>query len=122
MWYLAKIVYRITCGDGRHQAQFDEQLRLVQAPGEAVALRRAAEIGVLGEDRFRNKESQLVAWTFVNISELYPLQEFFDGAELYSQVHETDDESAYVNFVHYKAHCIRERAEQTTTNFASFSL
>ncbi|MEP7129294.1 MAG: DUF4288 domain-containing protein, partial [Chitinophagales bacterium] len=27
-WYLAKIVFRIICGDGLHQPQFDEQLRL----------------------------------------------------------------------------------------------
>ena len=30
-WYLAKIVYRILCGEGEHTAQFDEQLRLVSA-------------------------------------------------------------------------------------------
>ena len=30
-WYLAKIVYRIICGQGNHTAQFDEQLRLIQA-------------------------------------------------------------------------------------------
>lgn len=30
-WYLTKIVYRIICGQGNHTAQFDEQLRLIQA-------------------------------------------------------------------------------------------
>ncbi|RYY38802.1 MAG: DUF4288 domain-containing protein [Chitinophagaceae bacterium] len=121
-WFLAKIVYRITCGDGQHQAQFDEQLRLLQASTEAEALERATEIGLAGEERFRNQDAQLVAWTFVNIPELYPLHAQLDGAELYSQVRETDDASAYVNFVHYKAHCIRARAEQTDSSFASFPL
>ena len=30
-WYLAKLVFRIICGEGNHAAQFDEQLRLVNA-------------------------------------------------------------------------------------------
>lgn len=109
-WYLAKIIYRITCGQGAHQPQFDEQLRLVAAGSEAEALERATELGLQGEERFANNEAQLVAWTFVNVPELYPLQSLLDGAELYSQVHETDDASGYINFVHYKAHCLRERA------------
>ena len=29
-WYLAKIVYRIICGEGNHTPQFDEQLRLIK--------------------------------------------------------------------------------------------
>jgi len=28
-WYLAKMVFRIICGEGNHTAQFDEQLRLI---------------------------------------------------------------------------------------------
>ena len=28
-WYMAKLIFRIVCGDGEHTAQFDEQLRLV---------------------------------------------------------------------------------------------
>ncbi|GAB4094361.1 DUF4288 domain-containing protein [Flaviaesturariibacter terrae] len=111
-WYLAKIVYRITCGDGSHGPQFDEQLRLLLAGTEAEALQRATGMGVQGEDCFRNQEQQLVTWNFVNVPELYPLETVLDGAELYSQIRETDDASAYINFVHYKAHCLRERAEQ----------
>ena len=30
-WYLAKLVYRIICGEGNHKPQFDEQLRLIYA-------------------------------------------------------------------------------------------
>src|SRR4051812_36848871 len=112
-WFLAKIIYRITCGDGQHQPQFDEQLRLVWAEDEPDALERAVALGLLGEERFRNKHEQLVSWTFVNIPELYPLQALMDGAEIYSQIRETDDAASYINFVHYKAHCIRERATTT---------
>ena len=44
-WYMAKIVYQIICGEGNHKPQFDEQLRLIEAPTENEALRKAQEIG-----------------------------------------------------------------------------
>jgi hypothetical protein len=108
-WYLAKIIYRITCGSGHHGPQFDEQLRLVEAHSDAEAYQRALELGRSGEDSFANKEAQLVAWSFVDIAELHRLHTLLDGAELYSQVREMDDAADYINFVHYKARCIRER-------------
>jgi hypothetical protein len=108
-WYLAKIIYRITCGSGGHQPQFDEQLRLVQARTEYEAFLRAATLGRSGEDRFENEGAQLVSWTFVDIAELNLLAPDLDGVELYSQVREADDAGDYINFVHYKASCIRER-------------
>ena len=43
-WFLAKIVYRIVCGDGDHTPQFDEQLRLVQATDESSAFEKAKAI------------------------------------------------------------------------------
>ncbi|MDQ3846676.1 MAG: DUF4288 domain-containing protein [Bacteroidota bacterium] len=36
-WYLTKIIYRIICGNGDHKAQFDEQLRLVEASSKQEA-------------------------------------------------------------------------------------
>jgi hypothetical protein len=44
-WYLAKIVYRIICGDGDHTAQFDEQLRLIYAANKEDAFYKAQHIG-----------------------------------------------------------------------------
>jgi hypothetical protein len=121
-WYLAKIIYRITCGNGGHQPQFDEQLRLLEAAGEYEAFRRALDIGRSGEDCFTNNEAQLVAWTFVDIAELHPLHTLLDGAELYSQVRETDDAHDYINFVHYKSRCIRERLMTTNQQLAPVTI
>lgn len=44
-WYLAKIVYRIICGEGDHIAQFDEQLRLINAASKVDAFHKAQLIG-----------------------------------------------------------------------------
>jgi hypothetical protein len=33
-WYVAKLVFRVISGNGDHNAQFDEQLRLINADNE----------------------------------------------------------------------------------------
>ena len=43
-WYLTKNVYRIICGQGNHTAQFDEQLRLIEADSSQEAFEKATEL------------------------------------------------------------------------------
>jgi len=105
-WYLAKIVFRIVCGDGEHTAQFDEQLRLVNAPTKQQAFDKAVELGKAEEDLFLNIHRQPVRWTFVNVSELYRMEELLDGAEIYSKIKEVEDGSGYTDLVHNKAKLI----------------
>ena len=45
-WYLAKMVFRIVCGDGNHAAQFDEQLRLISAGSKEEAFDTAVALSV----------------------------------------------------------------------------
>lgn len=108
-WYLAKIVFRIICGEGSHKAQFDEQLRLVWASNEECALEKAVSWGKQEEERFLNDKHQLVYWKFVNVSELYTLSELIDGAELYSQIKESDRPDHYTDTVHKKFEHIRAK-------------
>ncbi|MCR6721963.1 MAG: DUF4288 domain-containing protein [Chitinophagaceae bacterium] len=102
-WYLAKLVFRIVCGDGQHTAQFDEQLRLVAGTDKENAFRKAYDIARQEEDSFYNRKEQLVRWEFINISELYHLQELIDGAELYSRIEERENADAYIHAIHQKA-------------------
>jgi hypothetical protein len=106
-WYLAKIVYRITCGDGNHTGQFDEQLRLVAAENKEDAFHKAQSIGKQEEEFFLDQKQQLVQWQFINVCELYKLSELIDGAELYSRIEERDDADNYIHIVHQKAGHIR---------------
>ncbi|MDQ6609157.1 MAG: DUF4288 domain-containing protein [Bacteroidota bacterium] len=108
-WYLIKIVYQIICGDGNHTAQFDEQLRLITAGDEEEALDKATAIGYQEEESFCNDKQQLVQWRFVNITELYPVSKWVDGAEVHSQIREAEDGDAYSNFVHHKAFQLRKK-------------
>jgi hypothetical protein len=105
-WFLAKIVFRIICGDGDHAAQFDEQLRLINAYNKQQAFDKAVELGRSEEDSFYNIHRQPVHWEFVNVSELYHMEELLDGAEIYSKIKEVPDGMDYSELVHNKAKLI----------------
>lgn len=107
-WFLAKIVYRILCGDGRHRAQFDEQLRLISAYDADDAFLKATGIGQAEAETFFNNRQQAVEWQFVNVSELYRMQDLTDGAEVYSRINEVEDAEGYIDFVHHKAQGLQQ--------------
>ena len=102
-WYLAKIVFRIICGDGEHTPQFDEQLRLVSADNKENAFYKAGDIGRQEDETFFNSKQQLVRWQFINVCEVYRLSELIDGAEMYSRIEERDDAEAYIHVVNRKS-------------------
>ncbi len=112
-WYLAKIVYRIICGKGEHTAQFDEQLRLIEAEDALHAFNKAQLLGDRGQDTFLNQQHALVQWKFINVSELYQLDTLVDGAELYSKIKEEDDADSFIRITNLKAaHLLSVKAEQ----------
>ena len=106
-WYLAKMVFRIICGEGEHTPQFDEQLRLVAGLSKEEAFQKAREMGQREEEAFYNTKEQLVQWQFISVSELYQLQELIDGAELYSRIEEQEHADSYLHIIHKKAEQIR---------------
>jgi len=102
-WYLAKLVYRIICGDGTHTPQFDEQLRLVQAADNLQAFQKARMIGEKEEDSFLNNSEKPVHWKFIDVSEMHTLDDLIDGAEMYSKINEEEDADVYIHITHLKA-------------------
>lgn len=102
-WFLARIVYRILCGEGCHTAQFDEQLRLIEAPNQREALEKALKMGKMEEDCFPNADEQLVRWKFINVTDLYKLGPQIDGAEVYSRIEEREPAEAYIQMLNQKA-------------------
>lgn len=107
-WYLAKIIFRIVCGEGNHTPQFDEQLRLIAAENNEQAIDKAAIVGRQESACFTNVQQQMVEWRFVNVTELYRLSEFVDGAELYSRIQEADDADAYLQLVNDRAAFVKQ--------------
>jgi hypothetical protein len=101
--YLAKIVYQIICGEGNHTPQFDEQLRLIAATNYSAAFEKATEIGYHDEHSFQNHFQKLVQWKFVNVSELFCIADYADGAEMYSCIKEIPNPKFYIDEIHKKA-------------------
>jgi hypothetical protein len=114
-WYLAKIVFQIICGDGKHTPQFDEQLRLIQATSKQQAFNKAREIGNNEEDNFYNIHQQPVHWKFVNVSELYRMEELLDGAEIYSKINEPENAHDYKCLINTKAASIFNNQQDRLT-------
>ena len=106
-WYLAKMVFRIICGDGDHTAQFDEQLRLITADSKEEAFHKTQLLGGKEEEMFFNRNQQLVQWQFISVSELYQLNELIDGAEVYSRIEEKENADNYLHIIYKKAEQIR---------------
>jgi Domain of unknown function (DUF4288) len=93
-WYLSKLVFRVIYANGSHSAQFDEQLRLIYAEDEFHAFQKARTIG----DRacMNTIENTGVKWKFIDVSELYPLANIVDGAEVFSMITEEADADLYI--------------------------
>lgn len=102
-WYITKVVFAITREDSQSRKQFDEQLRLIAAADAEEAFLKARSIGLGEEECFYNDKNQKVKWEFINVSEVIPLKGLEDGAEVYSRIHETEEGSSYIHFVHQKA-------------------
>ena len=113
-WYLAKLVYRIICGEGKHIPQFDEQVRMIKAVNISEALKKGKIIGQQEEEVFCNQNRQLVQWKFVTITELHPLEDVADGAEVFSQIIEIDHADDYCNFAHHKHALLKQQVASVT--------
>ncbi|RYF87272.1 MAG: DUF4288 domain-containing protein [Chitinophagaceae bacterium] len=97
-WFIAKLVFRVTCGSGTHPAQFNEQLRLVYAEDELHGFHKAR---LMGEgDKLQNQEPMpAVQWKFIDVVELHCLQPGVDGSEIFSVMREEADAKTYIRSV-----------------------
>lgn len=115
-WYLAKLVYRIERRADESRTQFDEQLRLVQAQDAETALYRAEAIGKQEEDCMEQVQQDEIRWHFINVAEMYRISEWIDGAELYSQIRDSDQPDHYIANIDRKAALLRERSVSQLLN------
>ena len=98
-WFLVKYIYQIVSGEGNYNAQFDEQLRLMQASNVNDALRKAEELADGFQPPFKNCKGEVVSWKFICIADLHEIQMPEDGAEVTSILHEPNDVPAFLNTI-----------------------
>ncbi len=111
-WYVAKLVFNVVTGNGNHTPQFDEQIRLIEAEDAHQAFFKARFLGASEQDEFMTEDLNDVRWIFVDVCELKPVEQFVHGLELHSRIHEADQSSSYIRFVHHRAQAILEQVEQ----------
>lgn len=111
-WYIAKVVFNIVSGSGNHTPQFDEQYRLVKAETMNEAFQKVITIGLNEEEILLNINNEIVCWNFVNVSELYPIDDLRDGMELFSSIHEESDRKAYIEILQLKAAYVQSKLER----------
>lgn len=116
-WYLARIVFRIICGEGDHAAQFDEQVRLILAADEYQAMEKAMIIGRKEEAPFMNQRMQTVRWQLEGVVEIMEIQELRDGMELFSKITEEEDGERYAHDLKQKADTLMQQLGQLQVNW-----
>ncbi|MBC7384181.1 MAG: DUF4288 domain-containing protein [Bacteroidia bacterium] len=102
-WYLAKIVFKIVNNEVISDAQFDEQLCLIEARNKQEAFIKARMLGVKNEDEVSGENNRKVFWKFIDVPYLSQVNEFTDGMELYSCIHESDAGDGYEKYIKLKA-------------------
>jgi hypothetical protein len=110
-WYIAKLVYQILVSDGNEAAQFEEQLRLIQAENKQEALDKAMALGEQEESLFYNYRDQPVYWKFLDVPELQSVQQLDDGLQLYSHLEQPEYAEAYLALLQRKAESVRTDTE-----------
>lgn len=115
-WYIAKIVYQIVCGSGKHTPQFDEQLRLIYAEDEMHAFNKARLLGEREEDQFLNNANKPVEWKFIDVASLHII-DVEDGFEIQSRIFEEDSAKNYLSFLGAKARKLHDDCLQKTFSF-----
>jgi hypothetical protein len=106
-WYIAKIVFGINT-EASYKQQFDEQLRLICADTQEEAFLKARTIGLSEEESFLNDRNKPVKWEFINVPELIRVRNLEDGVEVYSRIHEVEEEAtSYIHVIHQKAIALR---------------
>ncbi len=115
-WYLVKLVFQIVNNKLEGPAQFEEQLRLISSSNEDDALEKSYELGRNGQLQFYSQHRQLVQWKFINVSELYLLSEYLDGAELYSTITELSCAASYIRLVNDKSAMIHQKDSRKQLN------
>jgi hypothetical protein len=101
--YLTKLMFNINIDNGNDASQFDEQIRIIESRSLEDAFYKARTIGKKEEETFLNVENKLISWQFIDVAEVYPLENIKDGDQVYSTTHEIKDRQSYISYIRQKS-------------------
>ena len=83
-WYSVELIFQILQAETAHkEAQFDLQVRLVQAKNTASAMHLAHKIAQNESCSFVNMQGETVSWKFIAIRHLVQLNTSLSGCLVY---------------------------------------
>lgn len=101
--YLAKLIFMVNIENSKDNSEFDEQIRIIESRNLESAFNKARSIGKLEESTFKDSSNQNVSWKFIDVTEMYAIQELEDGAQLYSTTHKIQDCDSYLHYIRQKS-------------------
>ena len=107
--YLAKLMFNINIDNGSHNTQFDEQTRLLEARNIEDAFHKARTLGKQEEETFVNQDNKLVNWKFIDVVDLFSLEQVKDGEQIYSTTYEREDANTFIRFIRQKSMVIQAK-------------
>ncbi|MEO6902854.1 MAG: DUF4288 domain-containing protein [Bacteroidia bacterium] len=110
--YIAKLIFNINIESTNLQQevhQFDEQTRIIKALTLDNAFTKARLIGKKEENTFIDQSNKQVTWKFIDVIELYSIQNMQDGEQLYGQTHEMENVDTFIEYAKHKSMIIQTR-------------
>jgi glutathionylspermidine synthase len=105
--YLAKLIFNIVVDSEKNVSQFDEQIRLIEAQNLESAFIKARSIGKHEESVFLDHKNKTITWKFIDVTELYQLNEFRDGEQLFSVTHDEENTASFLSYIREKSMAIQ---------------
>lgn len=107
--YLVKLIFQIQIGDQTKLAQFDEQTILIAASNLESAFNKARIRGKNLQEKFLNENDKEVSWKFIDVTDIFEINQLKDGDHLYSKTHEAVDPNSYIQFVQHRSQLIQTK-------------
>jgi hypothetical protein len=101
--YLVKLMFNINIDNGNNTSQFDEQMRVVEAHSSEDAFFKARAIGKKEEETFLDSDNKLISWHFIDVAEIYPLENIKDGEQVFSNTRKIKDTRSFISFIRQKS-------------------
>jgi hypothetical protein len=114
-YYIAKMVFKIQCGNGNYIPQCAEPIRLFYPNSANIALNKEVNTGNEEAQTFINNNHHLVQWIFLGFTDLLEIEKLTDGIELSSCIKEIDEAENYQYFTQKKAAQLQEKLLVTQT-------
>lgn len=107
-WFVAKMIFQIEDKEMRYP-QFDEQLRLIEAINEELALEMAYQMGAMHQEEVKSAKDEVLKWKFIAVTELAHIGEIAHGKEIHYQISEPEKAFTYLEMVKAKAEQLKNR-------------